>query len=123
MRLVQRIDNAPKWAWLVPALAKLSDADKAMQKSAVELLGKIGTDAAWDVLKAWPSESPVEDVVKQLLAKRKIALQENAQRIEQARRLIAGEMKPDDLLPASIPFTWTKSGYQLANEEAATSQP
>ncbi len=119
MRLVEHIDEAPKWAWLVPALAKLSDADKAMQESAVELLERIGTDAAWDALEAWPPKSPVEGVVKHQIAKRKIALQENAQRIEQARRLIAGKMKPDDLLPASIPFTWTKSGYQLVNDEAA----
>ena len=101
----------PNMNWLVPMIAELNTRDE--RNSAVRLLSCIDTPEAYVLAERWISD-PDADIAQAAAEQLKIRDQRAAQlqrRLAQAADLIAGRIKPDDLLPASTAYAWNGSEY------------
>jgi len=106
----------PHMNWLVPMIAELTD--KSERKMAAKVLSCIDTPDAYALAEKWATEiradDPMLDICRIAAEQLKIRDQRAAQRqqeLTQAADLIAGRIKPDDLLPAPTPYTWNGTEY------------
>ena len=100
----------PHMAWLVPLIAELPDSEKL---DAVGIIDNIETDEAWALLEEW-----VDGDNEKLARQAKWYLDKRAKETKnlnpltgKGAELIAGKIKPDDLLTGATPYVWTDKGY------------
>jgi hypothetical protein len=103
--------RSPHMNWLVPMIAELTHQQQRLV--AAELLSKIDTGDAYALAEAWSrdADTHVARKAREQLAIRDSRAADRRERVARARALIAGEMKPDDLLPPPSPYTWKDGRY------------
>jgi len=100
----------PHMGWLVPLIAQLPLDEKY---EAVGILDNINTDEAWALLEEW-ADGDNEKLARQAkwyLDKRAKETKSTKPPEGKGADLIAGRIKPDDLLPAATAYVWTDKGY------------
>lgn len=101
----------PNMNWLVPMIAELTA--KHDRLSAAKLLSRIDTNDAYALAGQWATDSD-EDVATAAaaqLAIRNERLAEKQRHLAQATDLLAGTIKPDDLLTSTTAYTWNGEEY------------
>ncbi len=101
----------PNMNWLVPMIAELNS--KRELNLAVNLLARIDTPEAYELAEKWTTD-PDSDIAEAAAEQLKIRDQRAAQRqqqLAQAADLLAGNIKPDDLLPTPTAYTWNGTEY------------
>ena len=103
--------RSPHMSYLTPLIEQLTDTTERL--AAVKLLEKIDSTGAWDLAAKW-----ARDADPQLAAAAAEQLQihqqrtdEQKSRLQQAGDLIAGKIKPDDLLAPPRPYHWNGQQY------------
>lgn len=101
----------PNMNWLVPMIAELTNGRE--RKSAVRLLAHIDTPDAYALAETWATDAD-SDLANAAAEQLKIRDERAAQRqrqLAQAVDLIAGRIKPDDLIPVPTPYSWNGTEY------------
>ena len=105
----------PHMAWLVPLIAQLPPDEKY---EAAGILDNVNTDDAWALLEEW-ADGDNEKLVRQA----KWFLDRHAKETKnlnpltgKGADLIAGKIKPDDLLAGAAAYVWTDKGYVSEKE-------
>ena len=108
--------DGPGMEWMVELLAPLTGEEERW--GGMRLLAKIGSPEAWDLLDAWAQDgSPaMKDRARDIAEKSRERHAEEQERIQLAEDLIAGRIKPDDLLPPQKAYVWNGDDY--VEEEA-----
>jgi hypothetical protein len=115
LRMIDHL-NSGDWCqanmnWLVPMIAELTA--KPERRVAVTLLSRIDTPEAYELAEKWATDS--ESVVSQAAIEQLEIRDQRAARkqmqLAQADELLTDRIKPDDLLPASTPYTWNGTEY------------
>jgi len=105
----------PHMAWLVPLIRDLPDSEKP---DAVGIIANINTDEAWALLEEW-AEGDNEKLAgraKWRLDKREKETKNTDVPADKGAGLIAGKIKPDDLLAGDTAYVWTDNGYIAERE-------
>ena len=105
----------PHMAWLVPLIRDLSDSERP---DAVGIIDNINTDDAWALLEEW-ADGDNEELVRRAkwrLDKRAKETKNIKPSAGKGADLIAGKIKPDDLLPGAAAYVWTDKGYVSEKE-------
>ncbi len=103
--------RAPNMNWLTPLLAELTGKDERLM--AAKILSKIDTDDAWWLAEKWAkdTDSDIAATARQQIDIRRNRLEDEQQFIRQANDLIAGKIKPDELLPSGPAYVWNEQEY------------
>ena len=100
----------PHMAWLVPLIRGLSESEKL---DAVGIVDNIDTSDAWALLEEW-ADGDNEKLARQAkwyLDKRAKETKSITPSADKGADLIAGKIKPDDLLAGALAYVWTDKGY------------
>jgi hypothetical protein len=118
-RLIRRLVVAdwrqPNMDWLVPMIGELTDTLDRL--TAVKLLSQIDTPDAYalaEKLAVDPDVNIIKAAAEQLKIRDERAARKQKQ-LARAAELLAGRIKPDDLLPASTAYTWNGTEYVRVN--------
>jgi len=103
--------RAPNMNWLTPLFAELTGKDERLM--AAKILSKIDTDDAWQLAEKWAGDTDpdIAATARQQLDIRRNRLEDEQQFIQQANGLIAGKIKPDELLPSGPAYVWNEQEY------------
>jgi hypothetical protein len=103
--------RAPNMNWLAPLFAELTGKDERLM--AAKILSKIDTDDAWQLAEKWAKDTDpdIAATARQQLDIRRNRLEDEQQFIRQANDLIAGKIKPDELLPPGPAYVWNEQEY------------
>jgi hypothetical protein len=103
--------RAPSMNWLTPLFAELTGKDERLMTA--KILSKIDTDDAWQLAEKWAkdTDTDIAAAARQQLDIRRNRLKDEQQFIQQANDLIAGKIKPDELLPSGPAYVWNKQEY------------
>ncbi|MHC4153882.1 MAG: hypothetical protein ACYST6_02990 [Planctomycetota bacterium] len=107
----RRKSREPHMNWLTPMIAELADNQERLM--AVELFSKIDTEDAWQLAEKW-AQDPDEKVAtaaRRQLDMREERLRDKQERLKKAADLIAGRIKPDELLAPAQPYVWNGECY------------
>lgn len=99
-------------AWLVPLVEQCSDVSTLRQTP--RLLDRIDTPAAQELVERWATESTddgVRQAAKAMLDQRERREELAEQRLQQYADLLAGKIRPDDLMPPRQAWVWDGDKY------------
>ncbi len=105
----------PHMAWLVPLIAELPESEKL---NAVGIVDNIDTSDAWALLEEWAGGDN-EELARQAkwyLDKRAEETKNVTPSAGKGADLIAGKIRPDDLLAGAAAYVWTDKGYVSEKE-------
>jgi hypothetical protein len=105
----------PNMKWLVPMMADLTS--KSDRTSAAKLLSRIDTPEAYGLAEQWTtdSDSDIAAAATAQLAIRDERMAQQQQQLALAADLLAGTIKPDDLLTSTVAYTWNGREYTPDN--------
>jgi hypothetical protein len=114
-QLINRLNSGdwhqPHIKWLVPLIAELTE--KHDRTSAARLLSRIDTPEAYGLAEQWATDSD-SDIAAAATAQLEIhdqRIAQNQQQLALAADLLAGTLKPDDLLSSTVAYTWNGTKY------------
>lgn len=101
----------PNMNWLVPMIAELTTTRERM--AAITLLSRIDTPEAYALAEKWTTdpESPLAQAAAEQVKIRDQRATQAQEQLAQRADLLAGRIKPDDLLAATTPYTWNGVEY------------
>ncbi|NQV33476.1 MAG: hypothetical protein HQ515_12355 [Phycisphaeraceae bacterium] len=101
----------PHMNWLVPLITGLTE--KRDRVSGAKLLSRIDTPEAYELAERWAADSH-EDIAAVATAQLAVRDERKAQQQQQlalTADLLAGKLKPDDLLTSTTAYTWNGIEY------------
>jgi hypothetical protein len=111
----------PQLDWMAPLIKDATNSE--VRREAAAVLSRIGTPQAAALLEEW-TKSPdagVGNAATDALEELRRLEGEKDRRLGTAADLIAGQIKPDDLLPMSTPYVWDGKDY-VPEEEGTQSK-
>jgi hypothetical protein len=97
--------------WMMPLVAQLADAES--QVKAARLLAAVHTPEAMKLLDKWSREGSADArrAVEQQYQEQRQQDAEQAHRLQQWSKLLAGKIQPEDLVPSQKPWDWNGKEY------------
>ena len=113
---VFHMQGSEEWAWVVPMVANLTTS--LNRQHAITVLSQIDTLEAWHVIEDWAKSDDVNvsKIAQKRLEERVDRPRTPEKRLALAKKLFAGEIRPDDLIETSTHHVWTENGYVPAGE-------